>query len=131
VVTGPDGGLRGAEAVLDKDKTAALLATGLGADVLLLLTDVEAVVEDWPEPGRRALRTASIEALRALELDPGSMGPKVEAACRFVEATGGQAAIGALQQARRVLEGRAGTRVRAGEGPTEYARVGEAAPGPS
>jgi carbamate kinase len=127
VVTGRDGSLRGVEAVIDKDRTAALLARELHADALLLLTDVEAVVEDWPEPGRRAVRAASPGALRALDLDPGSMGPKVEAACHFAEATGCVAAIGALAAARRVLEGKAGTRVLRDAGPTQYARLGEEA----
>lgn len=111
VVVTPEGGLRGVEAVIDKDRTAALLAAGLRADALLLLTDVAAVFEDWPERAR-PLREATPAELRKLPLDPGSMGPKVEAACRFVDETGGRAMIGALEDARRVLEGRAGTRVR-------------------
>jgi len=111
VVRDGAGGLRGVEAVIDKDRTAALLAEGLGADVLLLLTDVPAVFEDWPAPRERALREAPPEHLRKLGLDAGSMGPKVEAAARFAEATGGIAAIGALDSATRLLAGEAGTRV--------------------
>ena len=111
VVAGSDGSLRGVEAVIDKDRTAALLAERLEADALLLLTDVPAVYADWP--AREApIREASPAELRRLELDPGSMGPKVEAACRFVEASGRPAGIGALEDARRVFEGKAGTRVR-------------------
>lgn len=110
VVRAPDGTLRGVEAVIDKDRTAALLAVELRADALLLLTDVDAVYEDWPER-RRPVRNAPPEALRKLALPPGSMGPKVEAACRFAERTGRPAAIGALEQAREIVEGRAGTRV--------------------
>jgi carbamate kinase len=113
VVPDRAGGLRGVEAVIDKDLTAARLATGLEADALLLLTDVPAVFEDWPEPRERALREAPPGHLRALGLEIGSMGPKVEAACRFAEASGGIAAIGALEAARGVLDGEAGTRVRA------------------
>jgi carbamate kinase len=113
VVTEPAGGLRGVEAVIDKDRTAALLAEALDAEALLLLTDVPGVFEDWPEPRERALREAPPAHLRALGLDAGSMGPKVEAACRFAERTGGFAAIAALDDARRALEGEAGTRVRA------------------
>jgi carbamate kinase len=116
VVAGPDAGLRGVEAVIDKDLTAALLATELGADALLLLTDVPAVYEDWPEPRRRAVGSTTPQALRALDLAPGSMGPKAEAACRFAE-RGGFAAIGALEEARRVLTGEAGTRVSLAEDP--------------
>ena len=113
VVRTAEGALRGVEAVIDKDRTAALLAIGLRADALLLVTDVDAVYADWP--GReRPLREASPAELRRLALDPGSMGPKAEAACRFAEARGKPAMIGALAEARRVLEGRAGTRVRPG-----------------
>lgn len=120
VVVRPDAGLQGVEAVIDKDLTASLLATQLHADALLLLTDVSAVFEDWPEPRRRALRSASIDELRRLSLEPGSMAPKVEAACRFVEKTGGTAAIGSLGSARRVFQGLAGTRIRAGNEAREY-----------
>jgi carbamate kinase len=104
----PGGALRGVEAVIDKDLTSALLATELGADALLLLTDVDAVYQDWPD-ARRAIRHTTPAALRALGLAPGSMGPKAEAACRFVERTRGRAAIGALSDAARVLAGEAGT----------------------
>ncbi|MBW2371333.1 MAG: carbamate kinase [Deltaproteobacteria bacterium] len=117
VVAGADAGLRGVEAVIDKDLTAALLATELGADALLLLTDVPAVYEDWPEPRQRAVGRTTPQALRALDLAPGSMGPKAEAACRFAE-RGGVAAIGALEEARRVLTGEAGTRVSLTHAPT-------------
>jgi carbamate kinase len=111
VAVGPDGSVRGVEAVIDKDLSAALLARELRADALLLLTDVPAVYLDWPEPARRPLAAAQVAELRALRFDPGSMGPKVEAACRFVEATGGLAAIGALADAGRIVRGEAGTRV--------------------
>ncbi len=108
VVTGRHG-LRGAEAVIDKDRTASLLATQLHADALLLLTDVRAVYEGWPARDR-PIRQASIESLRKLDLAPGSMGPKVEAAIRFAE-QGGDARIGLLDEARHILTGEAGTRV--------------------
>jgi carbamate kinase len=112
-------GFRGVEAVIDKDHTAALLAARLRADELLLLTDVPAVYEGWRGPDERPLRSAGVADLRAMQLEPGSMGPKVEAACRFAEA-GGEARIGALGEARRVLTGRAGTRVRLADTPPEY-----------
>ena len=111
VIDTPDG-LRGAEAVIDKDLTAALLATALGADALLLLTDVDAVYEDFGTPSARPIRLATPEVLRSLELPAGSMGPKVEAICRFVEAGGAIAGIGRLTDAGALLRGEAGTTVR-------------------
>jgi carbamate kinase len=120
VVVGEDGSVRGVEAVVDKDRTAALLAERLRADVLLLLTNVPAVYTDWPEPALRALRTAPPTVASALELDPGSMGPKLEAACDFVSRTGGEAMIGSLDSARRVLQGLEGTRIVSGDGPADY-----------
>lgn len=103
--------MRGVEAVIDKDLAAALLARELGADALLLLTDVSAVYDDWPYPARRPIREATAAQLRARRFAAGSMAPKVEAACRFVEATGGRAAIGSLGAARQILRGEAGTTV--------------------
>jgi carbamate kinase len=110
VVRGDDGSLRGVEAVVDKDLSAALLARSLDAEVLLLLTDVPAVFADWPE-ARRPFREVSAPELRRHVFPPGSMGPKVEAACRFVERGGGRAAIGQLEDAAAVLAGSAGTQV--------------------
>ncbi len=99
----------GIEAVIDKDRTASLLARELGADWLLLLTDVGGVYEDWPAL-ERPIGSARAATLRALALDPGSMGPKVEAACRFADA-GGRAAIGRLEDAAGVFAGECGTHV--------------------
>jgi carbamate kinase len=113
VVEGPDGSLHGVEAVIDKDRAAALLATGLRADALLLLTDVDAVYEGFGTPDARPIRLASLEELDPDDFAEGSMGPKIEAACRFVRATGGIAAIGSLQDAAAVLRGDAGTTIRA------------------
>jgi carbamate kinase len=115
VVVAPDGSLSGVEAVVDKDLAAALLAIELGADALLLLTDVPAVETGWGTPDARALRHASPAQLRRLGLAAGSMGPKVEAASRFTEATGANAVIGALEDAAALLAGEAGTRVQARE----------------
>lgn len=112
VVVTPGGGIRGVEAVIDKDLAAALLARAIGANALLLLTDVEAVYRDWQGGRCRPIGETSPGELRALSLDPGSMGPKVEAACRFVEHGGGLAGIGALEDARAILAGTRGTRVR-------------------
>jgi carbamate kinase len=104
-----ESGHRGVEAVIDKDRAAELLASALGFDGLLLLTDVPAVFADWP--GRaRPVRRLSFADSNALLLDPGTMGPKVEAARRFV-AAGRRAWIGALADARAILRGEAGTEV--------------------
>jgi carbamate kinase len=112
-------GHRGVEAVIDKDLSAQLLAARLGADVLLLLTDVPCIFADWPEPARRAVRALPPREAESLELDPGSMGPKLEAARRFAQA-GGTAAIGALEDAARILRGQAGTRVSADVARAEF-----------
>ena len=104
------GAPRGMECVIDKDATAALLADALGADGLLLLTDVAAVYADWPDRGR-PIRRATRSELAALHFEPGSMAPKVEAACRFVRTPGRRAWIGAFEDARALLAGSAGTEV--------------------
>lgn len=111
VVVTSEGATHGIEAVVDKDLTAALLAEQLEADALLLLTDVAAVMTDWRTPGERPLAAATPRALRSLEFAPGSMAPKVEAACRFAERTGGTAYIGALEDAALIVAGVAGTLV--------------------
>jgi carbamate kinase len=108
-----DGTMHGVEAVIDKDLTAALLARRLDADLLAMLTDVEAVERDWGRPEARPITSAEPAELRALEFAAGSMGPKVEAACRFAEATGRRAAIGALSEASQIVRGEAGTQVEA------------------
>jgi carbamate kinase len=106
--------LHGIEAVIDKDLSAALLATQLHADALLMLTDVPNVEADWRTPHARALTEVTTDAARRLKLAPGSMAPKIEAACRFIDAGGGIAAIGALADAAPVLRGERGTRITAG-----------------
>lgn len=109
VIIRPDGGLVGIEAVIDKDRASALLARQLGAEALLLLTDVAAVFTDWDTMRARAIRRAPPGALASLDFAAGSMGPKVEAACDFARATGGFAGIGRLEDAQAILEQRAGT----------------------
>ncbi len=112
VVAEPGGGWRGVEAVVDKDLAAALLADRLAANGLLLLTDVDAVYRDWPTPATHPIREATPASLRSERFAAGTMGPKVEAACRFVESRAGRvASIGALEDAAAVLRGDAGTRV--------------------
>ena len=113
-VTRDAGGfLRGAEAVVDKDLTAALLGRALCADALLLLTDVDCVQDQYGTQQARPIRLATPSVLRALRFPAGSMGPKVDAACRFVEATGAMAAIGRLDDAEALLYRKAGTIVAA------------------
>jgi carbamate kinase len=111
VIREPSGDLRGVEAVVDKDLSAALLAQSVGAGALLLLTDVEAVQDGYGTPAARPVRTVTAAELRARSFPSGSMGPKAEAACRFAEATGQPAMIGRLADAARLLSGEAGTRV--------------------
>jgi carbamate kinase len=111
VVRGPDGAVRGVEAVIDKDRSAALLASGLGAERLLLLTDVVAVYADWPEPRERPIRRARAAELDPAAFDAGSMAPKLDAARRFLAAGGRSAHIGSLEEAASVLAGRAGTEI--------------------
>jgi carbamate kinase len=101
--------LVGVEAVIDKDLASALLARDLHADALLIVTDVDAVYADWGTPEQRAIRRATPDALAVTEFAAGSMGPKVRAACSFVEETGGLAAIGSISDAGALLRGEAGT----------------------
>lgn len=112
VVRGADGRMEGVEAVIDKDRTSALLAEALQADVLLMLTDVEAVFRDWGGPDQSAIASITPDALAAMSFAAGSMGPKIAAACNFVRGGGTMACIGRLQDARDIVEGRAGTQVR-------------------
>jgi len=104
--------LHGVEAVIDKDLAGELLARSLGADFFLMLTDVPAVMSGWGTPETEPIRQATVAELRPLDFASGSMSPKVEAACRFVERTGGTAAIGALEDAAEILAGEAGTTIR-------------------
>jgi carbamate kinase len=101
--------LAGVEAVVDKDLTASLLARALAADAFIILTDVPAVEAAHGTPAAHPIRCAKVAELRAMAFPAGSMGPKVEAACRFVEETGRHAAIGRLADAAALLDGTAGT----------------------
>jgi carbamate kinase len=112
VTLGADGKTySGVEAVIDKDLCSALLAADVDADLLLIATDVDAVYADWHTPRESALREVSVAALRSRDFAAGSMGPKVEAACQFVERTGRPAIIGSLEQIEQMVNGTAGTRV--------------------
>jgi len=107
--------LVGAECVIDKDLASGLLARELSADVFVMLTDVDAAYADWGTATPRAIRRASPAALASMSFAPGSMGPKVEAACRFARDTGRRAAIGALADLSRIIAGEAGTTVSTAE----------------
>jgi carbamate kinase len=110
--------LEGVEAVIDKDLASALLAADLGADALVIATDVDAVYADWGTPDQRAIRHATPTELAVAEFAEGSMGPKVRAACTFVEKTGGTAAIGSITDIEALLHGDAGTTVALAAAPT-------------
>jgi carbamate kinase len=112
---------RGIEAVIDKDRAAAMVGAELGASALLILTDVSAVCVDFGKPSERRIKRASPGILKKLMIEghfpDGSMGPKIESAIDFVRGRGGDnrhqikrwAAIGSLEQADKIVEGKAGT----------------------
>ena len=107
--------LHGVEAVIDKDLASSLLARDLGADLLVIATDVDAVYAGWGTPEQRRLGTVTPDDLEELELPAGSMGPKVQAACEFVRATGHRAVVGSLADITELVAGTTGTQVRPAE----------------
>lgn len=107
-----DGCLVGVEAVIDKDAASALLARQLGAEALLLLTDVDGVYRDYGTDAATPVHELTVAQAREMDMPAGSMGPKLAAACDFAE-TGGISGIGRLVDAVAILEGTAGTRVSA------------------
>jgi carbamate kinase len=108
-------GLEGVDAVVDKDRVAAVLARQLEADVLMILTNVEAVYEGWGTPAARPIRRMGVTRAEALiaegAFDAGGMRPKVEAAAGFAAATGGRAIIAHLASGPAALDGRTGTTI--------------------
>ncbi len=110
-VPGADRTLGGVEAVIDKDFASELLAREIDADLFVMATDVDGVYEGWGTPDRRRIDTVGPDELRNHNFAAGSMGPKVEAAVRFAEATGKRAAIGSLADIGAIVEGRNGTNV--------------------
>ncbi len=108
-------GWEGLDAVIDKDLAAAVLAGDLGAELLLILTDVDAIYRDWGTPGQRPIRTMSVDDAARLDEEgvfgEGSMAPKVRAAIDFVRRTGGRAIITELQHGREAVRGTAGTTI--------------------
>jgi len=117
VVRGADGALHGVEAVIDKDLSAALLARSAAVDVLVIATDVEHVVLGWGTADERPIERVTPDEMRTLQREhdfaSGSMGPKVEAALRFVEAGGTRSVITSLENIEQAVHGRAGTVVEA------------------
>jgi carbamate kinase len=113
-VVARDGQLRGVDAVIDKDRASALLGIELGAERLVLLTDVPALYRDFRSSSEHEVRELSADEAEALlpELAEGSMRPKVEACIAFVRATGGEATITSAAALEQALAGRGGTRVR-------------------
>jgi len=107
--------IAGVEAVVDKDLASALLATRLGVDQLVLATDVDRVYVDYGLATARGLDRVTADDLQRhaanRQFPPGTMGPKVEAATRFVNATGNEAVVTSYEQLNQALRGRAGTRV--------------------
>ena len=112
----PENGRRlvGVEAVIDKDFASGLLAQAIDADLFVMATDVNGVYLDWGKPSARLIRKITPGQLKRHMFPPGSMGPKVEAACAFVEKTGKRACIGALADIEAIIDGNAGTMVRPG-----------------
>jgi carbamate kinase len=110
-VKGKERTLTGVEAVIDKDLASEMLAREVEADLFVMATDVDAVYSDWGTPKQRRIDNVTPAELRALDFAAGSMGPKVDAACRFVEATGKRAAIGSLEDIEKIVDGTAGTNV--------------------
>ncbi|HEY7395313.1 MAG TPA: carbamate kinase [Gemmatimonadaceae bacterium] len=111
----PTLGWEGVDAVVDKDLVAAVLARDLGAELLLILTDVDAVYADWGTPGQRALRRISAD--EAVQMDrggtfgEGSMAPKIRASVDFVRRTKGRAIITSLENGKQAVRGKAGTTI--------------------
>jgi len=111
VVADTQGQRSGIEAVVDKDRSAALLGHEIGADLFVIATDVNGVYVDWGTPAAKPVHHAHPDELAALRFAAGSMGPKVEAACDFARRSGRRATIGALSDIEALVAGRAGTSV--------------------
>ncbi|MGR5096948.1 carbamate kinase [Vibrio maritimus] len=106
-----DGAYVGFEAVIDKDMTAALIAEEIGAVHLLILTDGTHVCLDWGTPQEEKLERVTVKEMKRYHFPAGSMGPKVDACCQFVEKTGQHGHIGDLSCALDIIEGKSGTHI--------------------
>lgn len=119
VIRGPKGVRHGVAAVIDKDLTSAHMANVLGIEALMILTAVSRVAVDFGKPSERELDRVSLREIKALHAEgqfpPGSMGPKIEAAIRFLEGGGKRVIIAHLEEAMAGLAGEAGTHIHAGE----------------
>lgn len=111
------GVLTGVEAVIDKDLAGELVARDVGASLFVMATDVDGVYTDWGSPAQKRIDWTTPDELSGEEFATGSMGPKVEAACRFVRHTGRRAVIGSLDDITGIVRGDAGTSVVAGSVP--------------
>lgn len=112
----------GVEAVIDKDLASAVLARDLGADLLVIATDVEGVYVDWKGPAQRLIARAHPDALDPEDFPAGSMGPKVRAAAQFATETRGTAVIGSLRDIDKMFAGTAGTVLSTASPGIEYRR---------
>ncbi len=113
--------LVGVEAVIDKDRSSAVLAEDIGADLLVIATDTDAVYLDWGTPQQRGIAAATPDAIEAYPFPAGSMGPKVEAAAAFARSAPGKVAvIGALSDITKILAGTRGTRIAVDAGETRF-----------
>jgi len=106
-----EGKLEGVEVVIDKDRASSLLAFELDADLLILATDTDGVYLDWGTDSEKIIPNITPEEIRNYEFDEGSMGPKVEAACSFVERSGQRAVIGSLRDIEGMVNGTTGTQI--------------------
>jgi len=105
------GELEGVEVVIDKDRASSLLAFELDADLLILATDTDGVYLDWGTESEKIIIKTTPDEIRNYEFDEGSMGPKVEAACSFVERSGQRAVIGSLKDIEGMVNGTTGTQI--------------------
>jgi carbamate kinase len=120
----PKLGIEGVDAVVDKDRAAQVLGSDIDASAFMILTDVDGVYRDFGKPSQELIREMTTAEARVLldsgELGKGSMAPKVEAAVAFVESGGAVAHIGRLDAGLDVVEGRAGTTIRAERAPARH-----------
>lgn len=104
-----NGKLEGVEVVIDKDRASSLLAFELEADLLIMATDTDGVYLDWGDDSEKIISKTTPEEISKYSFDKGSMGPKVEAACSFVERSGQRAVIGSLKDIEKMVSGISGT----------------------
>jgi carbamate kinase len=110
-----EGRLQGVDAVIDKDRAAAVLAREIEAELLIILTDIEKVAINFGSPQQKWLKNVSLESMieyfKQGQFSPGSMGPKIEAAINFLESGGEKVIITSIEKGYEAVRGRAGTRI--------------------